>query len=439
MNTARKFLSTSGLLEIVHTVFEKIKVQIKGNRKEPITITDCLMSAVAIFGLKYSSLLQFDRDYCSKEPIKHNLRTLYKVNQAPSDTYMRERLDEVDPQDVRKSFKAIFAQIQRGKLLETFKFIDDYYLVSIDGTSFFSSNKISCANCCEKKHTNGDTTYYHQMLCGVVVHPDIKTVIPFAPEPIMKSDGMNKNDCEQNAMKRFVQDFRREYPHLKTIVTTDSLSSKGPTINLFKAANMRYILGAKPGDHKFLFEFVNGICHTIKDHVTPDGRIQTFRYINNVPLNDSNTNVMVNFLELTEINPKAKGKKSTTYSWVTDIHISKNSIHLIAKGGRARWKIENETFNTLKNQGYEFEHNFGHGNKNLSTIFGMLMLLAFLIDQVQESCDSLFQGALLKEERKKYLWERMRSIFFLINLTSWQELWNAIIHDFKAMFIINTT
>ena len=64
----------------------------------------------------------------------------------------------------------------------------------------------------------------------------------------------------------------------------------------------------------------------------------------------------------------------------------------MVRGGRARWKIENETFNTLKNQGYQFGHNFGHGKQNLSTIFVMLMMLAFLVDQTQELCCPLFQA-----------------------------------------------
>lgn len=437
MNNPRKYLSIAGLLETVHNTFKKIKSpKTRATRVKPITIADCLMSGVAMFGLKYPSLLQFNNDYYSDERIRHNLKHLYSVEQAPSDTYMRERLDSVDPKELRKVFTSIFANVQRGKELEQFKFMGDHYLVSIDGTGFFSSPSVFCDSCCVKQHSNGDKTYYHQMLCGVMVHPDIKTVIPFAPEPIMKADGSNKNDCERNAIKRFVEDFRREHPHLKVIITADGLTSKAPIIQFFNNAKMRYILGAKPGDHKFLFEFVSEVCKTA-EHTTKNGKIQKFRYMNNVPLNDSNSNVIVNFLELVETDPKT-GKK-TTFSWVTDINLTKDSINLVAKGGRARWKIENETFNTLKNQGYEFEHNFGHGIKNLSTVFGMLMILAFLIDQVQELCDNLFQKSLLKEKRKSYLWRKLRSLFLFFKLSSWEEVWKAIIHGYEATLNINTT
>ena len=96
------------------------------------------------------------------------------------------------------------------------------------------------------------------------------------------------------------------------------------------------------------------------------------------------------------------------------------------RGGRARWKIENETFNTLKNQGYNFEHNYGHGNNNLSTVFAMLMMLAFLIDQIQQRCCGLFQAALKKAGSKKSFWEKVRAAFFMFTIDSWKSLFEGL-------------
>ena len=62
----------------------------------------------------------------------------------------------------------------------------------------------------------------------------------------------------------------------------------------------------------------------------------------------------------------------------------------------------------MKNQGYGFEHNFGHGERHLSTVFAYLMMLAFLIDQCQQRCCALFQAAQAKAERARYFWERLR-------------------------------
>ena len=94
---------------------------------------------------------------------------------------------------------------------------------------------------------------------------------------------------------------------------------------------------------------------------------------------------------------------------------------------RARWKIENETFNTLKNQGYHFEHNYGHGEQNLSVVLALLMLLAFLVDQTQQLCCPLFQAAWRKAGTKRHLWEEVRALFHSFRFDSWAELLTALI------------
>jgi hypothetical protein len=171
---------------------------------------------------------------------------LFQVNQAPCDTQLRERLDDVEPSSIRQPFKTIFAYLQRRKMLKPYEYLGGY-LLSLDGTGYFSSQEIHGENCCEKHHKDGSTTYYHQMLGVFMVHPNQKVVIPFAPEPIMKQDGQSKNDCERNAAKRLLENLRREHPHLKVIIIEDGLSSNAPHIETLKALNCSYILGAKPG------------------------------------------------------------------------------------------------------------------------------------------------------------------------------------------------
>ena len=211
------------------------------------------MSGLAVFGLKYPSLLAYERQRQETATDK-NLRDLYYVNKAPCDTYLRERLDPVDPKHLRSSFKKLFATFQRGKGLEQYEYLDGHVLLSGDGTGHFSSNKVSCPHCCQKKSRDGNVSYYHQIFGVCVVHPERKNVIPLCPEPILNKDGADKNDCERNACKRFLNHFRREHPHLKGIFLADGLSSNAPNIEMLKEHNLRFILIAKPGDHGFLFE-----------------------------------------------------------------------------------------------------------------------------------------------------------------------------------------
>lgn len=423
MKGMKTHVSAPGLLKRVRSQFAKIPDPV--NARSKIPLADCLMSGLAIFGLKIPSLLQFD-EQSEEDRVKHNLKALYGIERSPSDTYFRERLDAVDPLSLRKSFNRIFSALQRQKVLERYEYYEQHYLISLDGTGCFSSHKVHCESCCVKNHKDGSQTYYHQMLGAVMVHPDEKTVIPLAPEPILKQDGHRKNDCERNAAKRLLEAMRREHPHLKIIIVEDALSANAPHINLIKKLNMRYIIGVKPDDHTYLFEFAKAVKMQEKEERDRDGTLHRYRWYNGAPLNDANADCEINFLEYEEISPKGKIQH---FTWVTDIHLMPSTVRLVMKGGRARWKIENETFNTLKNQGYHFEHNYGHGYNHLSTMMAMLMFLAFLVDQAQETCCELFQRAFKKVKRKIRLWNRIRSLFEEYIVLSWQTLYEAIAHD----------
>src|SRR6266581_4276709 len=368
----RKHLSADALFRLVRSSFANI-TDARGEEVE-IPLPDALMSAFAMFSLKSPSLLAFD-----KQRIEGNLETIYGIPRAPCDTRMRERLDPVSPESLRPSFKRVFRQLQRGKALEDMVLLDGHYLVALDGTGYFSSPTIHCASCLQKVHRNGSITYYHQMLGAALIHPDFREVIPLMPEPIIKQDGTEKNDCQRNAAKRFIAKLRQDPPHLKFIITEDSLSSNAPHIETLHDHGCHYILGVKEGDHAYLFTQVQaaeeaGRLTTYARHDRAAGVEQRFRFINAMPLNASRADVRVNFIEYWEI-----GKDTVQhFSWVTNIRVSTRNVYKLMRGGRARWKIENETFNTLKNQGYNFEHNDSHGEQNLSVVFALLMMLASL-------------------------------------------------------------
>jgi hypothetical protein len=382
------------------------------------------MSGFALFALKEPSLLAF------QERIKDdNLRTIYGIQQVPSDTHVRAILDPVDPEYLRPCFTDIFRELQRGKALERHVFYQGCYLLSCDGVTHFTSEKVHCPHCLEKHHKNGKVSYSHQLFAGALVHPDLREVIPLMPEPILKQDGATKNDCERNAGKRFLAKFRADHPNLAVIVVEDGLSANGPHIEEVKRHGMHYILGAKPGDHTALFARAEAVVALGQDQRLSlvdanTGTIHHFRWLNQVPLNDSHPNLLVNLLEYWEIGPDGKVQ---SFSWVTDLELTEESVWMVMRGGRARWKIENETFNTLKNQGYHFEHNFGHGVDHLATVFALLMMLAFLVDQVQQLCSPLFRAVWEKLGSKRLLWDRMRCLFSSFVFDSMRELFEALL------------
>ena len=250
----RKDLSMPGLLREMRECFDRVPDLIVSRG---ITLSDCLMAGLAMFSLKIPSMLKYDQLVRLDENTVQakNLKSLFGVKRPPSDTWLRERLDGVDPRSLRRCFKIIFSFLQRGNVLKNWTVFDGHYLIAIDGTGCHSSHKVRCKSCCVKNHTNGKTIYYHQMLGAAMIHPEHEEVLPLAPEPILKEDGADKNDCERNAAKRLVNDLRREHPHLKAIIVEDALASNGPHITHLKNKGFRYILGAKPGDHERLFRW----------------------------------------------------------------------------------------------------------------------------------------------------------------------------------------
>jgi len=158
--TFRKHLSAPGLLKTLRSCFQKGADHRPG--KVEIALVDALMSGLAVFGLKYLSLLKFDEER-QEASVRHNLSRLYGVERALCDTQLREILDPVDPRQLRPAYKALFAQLPRGKGLAPYAYLEGYYLLSIEGTGIFSSSQIGCPECCIKHARSGEMSYYHPL------------------------------------------------------------------------------------------------------------------------------------------------------------------------------------------------------------------------------------------------------------------------------------
>ena len=420
---ARKDLSADALFGSLRSRFASLPDLRSGEVEIPLA--DALMSAFAMFSLKDPSLLAFDH---RRHNPKDNSRTIYGINRVPCDSQMRDILDPLDPANLRAPFREVFRRLQRGQVLKRFVYLDGHYLLSLDGTTYFSSSKIHCSSCLEKHHRNGSVASSHQLLGATLVHPDLKEVIPLAPEPIIQQDGQAKNDCERNATRRWLKRFRQEHPHLPVIVVEDALRATPPTfatcVRLAHLHHWRQAGRSRLSVRPLADPPRGGLMQVLALEVPATGVVHHFRFCNGVPLNQSNPDELVNVLEYWEIHPDGTVQH---FSWITDFLLIPENVWDIMRGGRARWKIENETFNTLKNQGYHLEHNYGHGEQNLSVVLALLMMLAFLVDQVQQLCCPLFQAAWHKMKTKCHLWEELRHHFRLLLFGSMAELLTALI------------
>jgi Transposase DDE domain len=425
----RRALHFDALVQRVRTCFQKLPEQ---RRCPQFSLADTLMAGLALYSLKDPSLLAFQR-----RAADHNLRSVFGLQAIPCDTQMRTILDDVQPDQVRPLFKDIFRPLQRGKVLEDYAFLDEGYLVALDGVEYFRSAKVHCRHCLTCQHDDGSVSYYHQMLGAVILHPDLPEVIALAPEPIQRQDGQGKNDCERNAARRWLQRFRQDHRHLNVIIVEDALSSNAPHIRDLQRAHAHFILGVKPGDHQYLFEQVSqrerdGSVAVLQFTDANSGVMRRYTFLHDVAINDSNQEVRVNFLKYQEI---LGDEVLHEWTWVTDLQLTPANVERVARAGRARWHIENETFNTLKNQGYHFEHNYGHGQENLAVVLALLMMLAFLIDQVQQKCNPLFRSAWEKKGPKCALWEAIRNLFTSFTVSSMRAIYEAIAYGYERPWL----
>ena len=387
---------------------------------------DALMSGFACMFFQDPSLVQFQHRL-EDEQQRNNLHTLFGIQHTPESTQMRTVIDQVESHHFRPMFPTYLSRLQQGHHLDQFELFPGLYLCPIDGTQYCSSQHIHCQNCLTMTHGNGETTSTHKVIQAGIMHPDQRQVIPLMPEEISNRDGGTKQDCEVNAAKRLVPKLRQDYPDLGLILTGDSLFSKQPFISDVISAQMHYLFVAKPTDHICMMAWLDadGVSRMQEKHIVDEkGRRHIYTWLNDVPLNGHKDTLRVNYLDYRIISLDKHGNERISYhnSWVTDIVITDENVEILSRAGRCRWKIENECFNTLKNQGYHIDHNYGHGSNHLCFNFYLLTLVAFYFHQIFELTDGLYQACRKKFGSKAHMWETLRAYIKILVFDTWDHL-----------------
>jgi hypothetical protein len=408
------------------------------------SLSSYLMCGFSIFHLKDPSLHHFRVNYPERSA---NLNRIYGIEKLYSDSAIRDAIDIIKPTELQKLFSIPVQFLEEQGVMLDYKVLKDFHIVAFDGTEHYCNTTATdkpCEHCLVKEYRNKQgevtkTTYHHQALAGVMVHPLHKEVFPINAEAIVKQDGATKNDCEQNAAKRLIPIIRAMLSKEKyqLIGVFDALYATGPMIQLLVSEKMSFTIVSKE-------TFVNVQVERLRKEnkleqseiVNAKGEKTTFRWVNKLILNGANQDILVNYFEIEQVDKT--GKPLYFNAWITDIDVNNQNVVELVQIARSRWKIENETFNTLKNQGYHLEHSFGHGNKFLATNFMLLTFLAFLTDQVTQKLDKSFNKAWTYCKTKKNLYEKTRQIFDLIPCQSMEFLYRIIAKEIKIAFVFDS-
>ena len=390
-------------------------------------MADIGLSGFSIFFMQSPSFLSHQRSLVTGRG-HSNCQTLFGMDKIPCDNHIRSMLDEVAPQHLFGQFDGVVDRLKEHGGLEGFKRLDDRILIAIDGTQYFCSQKLSYRNCSHRKRNNGELEHFHTMVSATMVAPGESRVVPLQPEFVSPQDGHDKQDCETVAAKRWLAAYGQTYASLRPIYLGDDLYARQPVVESIQSVGGDFIFTAKPSSHKTLYEWLDGVDIDVMECRVKKGRkvfTHRYRWLNALPLRDGKDAAIVNWFELEIID--AKGKTTYRNSFVTSIDVDKTNVAELAECGRARWKIENETFNVLKTRGYNLEHNFGHGDNHLAAVLATLNLLAFAIHTACDLLEGLWRVARKAMAARYRFFDHIRTIVCYMVFPNWGALMRTLL------------
>jgi hypothetical protein len=431
------------LVAALHRLLDRLPDTRRGKNTQ-YTITDAALGAFAVFFTQAPSFLAHQQTLRQAKGMS-NAERLFGMSQIPCDNQIRTLLDPVPPGQLFPMFTTITQALVATGTIDTFQVFDDTVLIALDGTQYFSSQRISCPNCSQKTSATGTVTYSHSVITPVIVAPGTAEVLALEPEFITPQDGQAKQDCEQEAAKRWVRRQAPLLPFPAVTVLGDDLFCHQPFCELLVAHHWNFILVCKPESHPILYEWIAFIAAGDRLGVVRErhwngrfGEIWTYRYTNEVPLRGEEPALLVNWCELTITHEKT-GEPLYHNAFATLHPLTATSVQAVVAAGRARWKVENENNNVLKTKGYHLEHNFGHGQQHLAAVLLTLNLLAFLFHTILGLLDVKYQLLRAALGARQTFFNDLRTLTRYFVFDSWDHLLNFMIQQLGLGPPLNTS
>lgn len=421
-----KHLRFQEMLNEVKEVMEGIPEHRRGQNKQ-YEIEDAGLSALSMFYMQSPSFLSWQQDM-EKRKGRNNARSLFGIKKIPSDEQVKNLLDPVSATALSKAYWNIYHALEKRGQLQRYGALMGTQLVSIDGTQHHASQKVHCEQC--RVTVRKEKAYYeHQVLLAVLCAPGQEHVMCLEPEFITPQDGHDKQDCEQVAIKRWAEKHASEFTPWSVTILADDLHCHQPTCALLLQHKMNFVLTCKQDSHQILYEELalleqveGAIGRKSERHW--NGRHYerwVYRWAEQLPLRWGTDALQVNWCEWTVIDD-GTGEQLYHCAWATNHNVNEQTVAAVTRSGRARWKVENEGINVLKNCGYHFKHNYGHGQQQLANVLLSFLLLAFLMHTVLHVGCQRYQAVRQSLGARRKFFQDLQALTRYLYFDSWQQL-----------------
>lgn len=428
----------TALEEIIGIIREEAKKlpDKRGNKHITYSMEDILLSAFGVFYFQSGSWLNFQRNM-QNQAGRDNAKSLFGVNKIPSDNHIRDVLDDIGVDKLQAIFDKIYKLLLEKKVLDEYQYFENTLMVLLDGTHYHNSQKIHCSQCQSKhkkdKDGNEYIEYYHSAITPIIAHPNAKMVLPLLPEMMSNNDGEEKQDCEINATKRWLEKDHLLSQYYQLCILGDDLYCKTPLIEAIRTKGYNFIFVCKQSSHKRMYEiieYIDNIGEMDSKVVTKLNKSRKkesyhYRYLNDVDLTGDKESIRVNWCSVEVKNEE--GKIIYRGSFATNYTIDEHNVAKIVQARRSRWKVENENNNTLKTGGYALEHNFGHGKNGLSQLLFTLNILSFLTHSISLKLDENYTRLYKLINNRKTFFNHINTFTSFFYIPDWRTLWQMMI------------
>ncbi len=284
----------------------------------------------------------------------------------------------------------LVSQLILKKVFTKFRLLGKYTVIAADGTGLGSTDKKPYENCPYREYTNKDTgevhiVYFPFLLEAKIVCSNGFSISIQTEWLLDEGKKYNKHDCEQNALIRLAEKLKKAYPRLNICLTVDGLYPNKTFFELCKKHSWKYIVTLKDDSLKTVQkEIKKTIKRQEKCECNSKSKKVTIRYRWISGLDYKGFEIQwIECIETT-INKKKNTEEIHKFVHLTNLPITDDNYLEISNGGRLRWKIENEGFNTQKNGGYSLKHKYSRVSFNARKNYYQLLQIAHMINQLLE-------------------------------------------------------